>query len=627
MPINHVEIDQKQIKKRKLKVANRKIIIFGLVFLFLVLTLASVFYVYPKTILVSKDVSKVAGQVKVLEAAIEKQDITEAEKANQQLKEDLQKTQRDLSAIKFFRWVPLANFYYGDATSAVRAGLHLTEAGKIVTESISPFGDILGLKGAKSNLKAEDKVVVLVTKVFPKISERTKDLEQILASVQSEVSSINEARYPNWLVIKGVKIHDVISRGKESLANAQKLMPIVKNASQVLPSILGSDREKTYLLWFQNDGELRATGGFITAYGYLKVKNGGITSLRSENIIDLDRKFVPVEDPPEVYRKYFGQNFFPIRDANVSPDFKISSEKFLSFYQTIPNQPKVDGVIAVDTSLVPQFLKITGPVTIEKYGETFSAEPHPDYRISDAVYKLELYAQRVLKGSSERKGPIGDLMQEVTNRLFNAKPEKFPDIFNTVLKSMQEKSIQFYFNDQKAQKLSEELDFAGRIKDFDGDYLHVSNSNVAGLKGNFFTKFTIEQDIVVKDDGTVVKKVSNTIKNTFRYDGWLNSVYQNWLRIYVPQGSKLIEKNVETDFVEKNEIGKKVWSGFSRTPPFNSTTTFFTYELPFKVKKGGSYKMLIQKQAGYIPHMVIKINEKKLFEFDLKKDTELDFKL
>jgi hypothetical protein len=39
-----------------------------------------------------------------------------------------------------------------------------------------------------------------------------------------------------------------------------------------LPEILGKNQEKTYLLLFQNDKELRATGGFLTAYAVFKIK-------------------------------------------------------------------------------------------------------------------------------------------------------------------------------------------------------------------------------------------------------------------------------------------------------------------------------------------------------------------
>ena len=466
-----------------------------------------------------------------------------------------------------------------------------------------------------------------MTEVFPKISERTDDLEILLSQIKEEIDEININRYPSALTIDGINIRKSLERAKFALVKSEEYLPLLKNGAEALPSVLGYQKEKTYLLWFQNDGELRATGGFITAYGFLKVKDGELLEVESDDIYQLDRRFVPTEEPPEVFRKYLLLTIFPIRDTNISPDFRESAEKFLSFYQTIPSQPKVDGVIAIDTSLVEKFLKITGPITLKQYGETFSAKPHPDYRISDAVYKLELYAQRILKGRTGRKGPVGDLMEKVLDRLFNAKSEQFPVIFDTVLGSLEAKNIQFYFFDQKAQKLTEELGFAGRIKDFDKDYLHVNNSNVAGLKGNFFTKYGVEQEIVIQSEGTVVKKVTTSISNTFRYDGWLNATYQNWLRLYVPKGSKLLEKNIDTDFEQKNELGKTVWSSFSRTPPFTSTRSSFTYELPFKVKKGGLYKMLIQKQGGYIPRMIIKVNGKKLFEFDLKKDTKLEFKI
>ena len=47
-----------------------------------------------------------------------------------------------------------------------------------------------------------------------------------------------------------------------------------------------------------------------------------------------------------------------------------------------------------------------------------------------------------------------------------------------------------------------------------------------------------------------------------------------------------------------------------------------------RVKKGEIYKLLIQKQPGTTdPHMIIRVNGKKIQEFDLKKDKEIEFKV
>ena len=626
MPITHIDIESKKIDKKGRRPRWWKILLV-VVGSFVLLTSIVTVYLYPKIRVLAKDVEEVSNQARAVQKNIEKQDVVVVKDEFLQLRQDLKKTQTDLSQLAIIGKLPLINAYYNDAEHALKAGIFATQAGEIVADSIVPFGDILGLKGTNSDLKGKEKVKVLVTEVLPRVSRRTNDLEVLLSRIKKEIDEISINRYPPALTISGINIRKSLEMAKFALVKSEEYLPLLKNGAEALPSVLGYQKEKTYLVWFQNDGELRATGGFITAYGFLKVKDGELIEVESDDIYQLDRKFVPTEEPPEVFRKYLLLTIFPIRDINISPDFRESAEKFLSFYQTIPSQPKVDGVIAIDTSLVEKFLKITGPITLKQYGETFSAKPHPDYRISDAVYKLELYAQRILKGRTGRKGPVGDLMEKVLDRLFNAKSEQFPVIFDTVLGSLEAKNIQFYFFDQKAQKLTEELGFAGRIKDFDKDYLHVNNSNVAGLKGNFFTKYGVEQEIVIQSEGTVVKKVTTSISNTFRYDGWLNATYQNWLRLYVPKGSKLLEKNIDTDFEQKNELGKTVWSSFSRTPPFTSTRSSFTYELPFKVKKGGLYKMLIQKQGGYIPRMIIKVNGKKLFEFDLKKDTKLEFKI
>lgn len=626
MPINYVEVEVSKLKGRKKFPLWMKITV-GLLAFLIFSTAVLTLYFYPRVKVLAQDAEIISSNTQLLKKSIEKQDVTKAKKIVLKIRSDLKKTKKDLKNIGVLAYIPVVKEYYKDSIHILNAGIYATEAGEIVADAVLPFGDILGLEGVDSGLKGEEKVKVLVTEVLPKISEKTEDIESLVSRIKNEIDEISINRYPPSLSIKGINIRKTLEDAKFALVKSEEYLPVLKNAAEALPSVLGYQKEKTYLLWFQNDGELRATGGFITAYGFLKVKDGELLEMESADIYELDKKFISTEDPPEVFRKYLLLKIFPIRDTNISPDFKESAEKFLSFYRTIPNQPVVDGIIAIDTSLVAEFLKITGPITVEKYGETFTAETHPEYGISDAVYKLELYAQKILKGTKDRKGPVGDLMEGMLDKLFNAKSEQFPDIFDTILKSLEAKNIQFYFNDQKDQKLSEELGFGGRIKDFDGDYVHVNNSNVAGLKGNFFTKYAIEQDIAVKDDGTVVKKVTTTINNTFRYDGWLNAVYQNWLRLYVPEGSKLIEKNIEIDLEQKNELGKEVWASFSRTPPLSSTSSSFTYELPFKVKKGGTYKMLIQKQGGYVPRMIIRVNGKKIFDFDLKKDIELEFKI
>jgi len=56
------------------------------------------------------------------------------------------------------------------------------------------------------------------------------------------------------------------------------------------------------------------------------------------------------------------------------------------------------------------------------------------------------------------------------------------------------------------------------------------------------------------------------------------------------------------------------------------SVTEFTYQLPFKVNKEGSYRLLIQKQPGIDLRMLIRLNGKVVEEFDLLTDREIEIK-
>ena len=157
--------------------------------------------------------------------------------------------------------------------------------------------------------------------------------------------------------------------------------------------------------------------------------------------------------------------------------------------------------------------------------------------------------------------------------------------------------------------------------------MHVNSANFGGLKGNLYIKGMVDQDIKIASDGTATKKVKVTLKNTGKADGWLNAVYRNWMRLYVPKGSKLVDKKVYRDFKLATDLGYTVWESFSLTYPLGESTTEFTYELPFKVREGESYKLLIQKQPGIDLHIITRLNGKVLEEFDLLTDKEIERKI
>src|SRR5229473_1393435 len=62
----------------------------------------------------------------------------------------------------------------------------------------------------------------------------------------------------------------------------------VRALLQLGPGLAGIDRPKTYLILVENEDELRATGGYITAAGTATVHYGRITNLAIEDVFAID---------------------------------------------------------------------------------------------------------------------------------------------------------------------------------------------------------------------------------------------------------------------------------------------------------------------------------------------------
>ncbi len=232
-----------------------------------------------------------------------------------------------------------------------------------------------------------------------------------------------------------------------------------------------------------------------------------------------------------------------------------------------------------------------------------------------------------------RKSFIGPMMQAVLANVMAQPKDRMAKLFETGLNAIGAKHIMLYFNAEAVQTAVESFNLAGRVRDFDGDYLLVVDTNFAGAKTNAWVTYTADQQIEVSGDGSVTKTLTLTYKNPQEYftDAGgtvkLNGKFRDWLRIYVPKGSELIEaKGFETGQAVGEDLGKTVFEGFFTLTPLNVRTITLKYKLPAKLP--ASYKLLIQKQGGsnYCPYKIT-INGREEPEVILNSDKELLFSL
>jgi hypothetical protein len=301
----------------------------------------------------------------------------------------------------------------------------------------------------------------------------------------------------------------------------------------------------------------------------------------------------------------------------------------------------IDGVIAVDTQVVVNILKAIGQIGVFGFGN-FSAENDPRCNCPNVVYELESFADvegAIVWSENEpgkivfappnyenRKKIVGPLMNSVLANALGQPKDKIPALAEAAWKTVTEKHVLMYVYDEKAQTGIEAFGLGGRIVSADGDYLHINDANLGGRKSNLYVTQEVNQEINIGSDGSIVKTLTVTYKNPAPYDGWLNSVLPNWTRVYVPQGSELIDsEGFDEDAVVSEDLDKTVFAGSFSLRPEGVQKIVLTYKLPFKVED--KYELLIQKQPGTdAPLHTIKVG-KQLEELFLRSDKNFTFHL
>lgn len=566
-------------------------------------------------------------------SSIQKQDLIAAKTAADKLKTEVDSIDKKYQQVGFAKSIPFVGAYVSDGQHGLNAAKSGVEAAQKLIVAIEPYSDLLGFKTDSKNLvevkSIEDRIVFLVD-TLSKIAPQIESISGQIKTVNDELGKINPNRYPEKIMGKNVRskiigLQDLAASGSNIISQAKPLIDL-------LPTLLGEPNSKTYMLLFQNNGELRATGGFMTAYAYIKVTKGKIEPLGSFNMYDLDSRFTKNIPAPDPIKKYLNETKWNLRNMNLSPDFKNSMDTFVQNMNSIVGVPKVDGIIALDKEIPVRLLQVLGPIGVGGWGN-FSAENDKRCDCPQVVYALEdIITKPVGTLRPDRKAVLGPLMHSILANAMGSPKSKWPQFLNIGLDAIAQKHLLFYFFDPVNQASAENFNAAGRIKPYDYDYLHINDSNFGGAKSDLFITRDVEQEITRSGD-KVTKKVTITYNNPHKGSNCnleagqlcINGVYRDYVRLYVPKGSKLVSV-VGSEVKESTfeDLGKTVIDAFFTMRPESSSKLVFTYELP-KLNLS-PYRMLIQKQPGLPPvkHVITLDGTPTTVTIDTDKELNLD---
>ncbi len=622
--------------KPKSWIVRHKVFLSCVAFVLLLLTVVCYVFVAQPLLALKKDVYAIEQVGKELATAV-KEKKYEAIITNIGTLEALQdQTERDYRKLRFVRYIPVATNYYTDGERMLTILQHGLNMANVSVVALEPHRVLLGFEG-EQNLTTEQHLFQFA-QIAPQLSPMLDSIYNEVHAIQEQLSKINIYKYP--ATIRGIALHTQYEKlTKETLPFVQQLTTQLSPVISEIPQALGSTEPARYLFLFQNDKEIRPTGGFITAYAIVSFDAGSLKIDDSGDIYDVDpeRSILPM---PRPIAQYLGVGTYYMRDTNFSPDFPTSMRDFEKYYPHT-NLPEVKGIIALDTQFLSAMLEFLGPVDMAKYSLDFENQAHlPDscrvggtsFTAENVVCRLELYAQRILDRNNDRKQILGDLMDVIVEKIFMLESNQLPGFLSVVLKELDEKHVLLYLHNERLQTFADSFNWTGRILEApqNTDYLHVNDANLAGRKSDMYLIRTVDQKVEIAEDGTVQKTVTLTYTNPKPQDNWLNNVARNYVRLYVPLGAELITTDGDLQQVPtvSEDLGKTVFDTFVAIPPLEQRTVRFTYKLPFSLED--RYGVYIQKQPGkgaidYTVSVVRAGQEEGQQSLSLSKDATISF--
>ncbi len=445
----------------------------------------------------------------------------------------------------------------------------------------------------------------------------TASLIDKLKFLLSGLNDFNNNLKQSLIDLNKVDLDKVPVEYQQSLNLLYKFLPSLTSSvdqiSEMLSlgvKLLGEDEPQRYLVVFQNSNELRPTGGFMGTVAEVDLKAGEITELNVPpgGVYDFQGSLKVLLAAPKPLRMMNAN--WQLQDANWFFDFPTSAKKVLWFYEK-SGGPTRDGLIAINSTLLPQLLKIIGPIRLDDRGMELTA---------DNV--IDLLQQEVEFGDDKKENKPKQIIAELTPlmlaKLENLEKDKFLPVLSLFLQALKQRDIQIYHRQDSLEEQIIRLGWGGEVKQTDQDYLAVVDTNIKGGKTDEF----IKQRFYLQTEIDAAGNIINHLRIVKTHTGDPNNVFAgdanlDYLRVYVPAGSELLEAKgfyrplddefndpapgySEDDFlaaVEQNpvlheqsgtriteEFGKTVFANWVKVRPGETVEVSFTYRLPFKIK-------------------------------------------
>lgn len=648
-----VRFNKKKRKKKKRTKFNKYLKIFALISIFLItfLSITSYFFVVAPALRMRDSVEIIRNESVSLLTELEDRNLSQIDGRFDTITAEFDQINKELDNYEFLKNWDITKGYY-DNLQTVKTIVEKTD--ELTQKSLPMLKTTLAATGFTVDgveIDDEESAFSLVLGNMEAYLELYDEVEPDIQNIIAEFSNLDPEYIPN---VGGIDFESQLNRVQQLENDFPKTSERVTEFLAEVPSLLGSNEPADYLLLLQNETEMRASGGIITAYGNMTLENGEFNGeLELTDIWDLENyvrstlgintgppnfsfteSYPPHVSPFGTYQNIYGQNILMnqgcgattmrVQDSGLYADLNWTMDIVSDYYDNAnafnsTGYPDYDYILILNFAFAENLLDLIQPVEID--GELLTADKLFQF------IKNETDDPSLSSNDKERKSIIADIANVIKEKFLDLPIEDVPDLIDLLIGGFTARDIAISApKDDNIQAYLDKYSMSGRTEnDFQGDYFHFNEAQNCSLKLNKFVRNSVNKTININDDGSIIKDVNvNWVQDVVyqpefehQYAVTPNFSYRAWTRIFMPNGSEVLSSDglsqsgyvgyfpqqyfdeVENKYVSDNII-QFDHRRLTESDPIVYHDLNVSYKLPGELNynENGEYKLLLEKHPG-----------------------------
>jgi hypothetical protein len=314
------------------------------------------------------------------------------------------------------------------------------------------------------------------------ISDAAPALHSAAKSMEQVVQRIDDAPASTWLASVDSARGDLL----DQLSGFQSTVDSADTAVAVVPTMLGADGTRSYLVGFQNEAELRGTGGLPGAFAILEADHGQFRFTRFESDNTLTRQPTDLDFGTDYDRLWTGADpTNDYRDSNISPNFPYAAQVWVAQWKALTGQ-QLDGAVTLDPTALSYLLKVTGAATLPDHTKVNSKN-------AVALTQNTVYLKYGTEQNKQRKKFLLTVARAVSARLIDSHANTTA-LVRAAAHAASERRLLVWSRDADIESRLAPTKIGGVVPDNAAPYAGVALNNASAGKLDYYLQSSVTID-------------------------------------------------------------------------------------------------------------------------------------